>query len=188
MRRRMHVEADNVFDFFGEGGVLGALEGAQPVGLEVVRLPDALNGGERQVGGLGHGPAGPVGDLSGRFAARQGHDLRDPRQRHRRLARLAAAFAQQPLDAALGVMTLPAPHRRTAHPRPPRHFRRRQPVARVQHDVSALHVFDGTTAVADDRDQSRAVFGGNDHANGLAHAPSLAQPDQTVNPMIGSVH
>ena len=49
MRGRMQVEADNVLDFLGEGGVPGALEGAPPVRLKVVRLPDALDGGERQV-------------------------------------------------------------------------------------------------------------------------------------------
>src|SRR5580658_11156241 len=40
---RMHVEADNVLDLFGEGGVGGTLEGAQAVRLEAVLFPDALD-------------------------------------------------------------------------------------------------------------------------------------------------
>ena len=188
MRRRMHVEADNILDFSGEGGVPGALEGTQPVGLEVVRLPDALHRGERQLRGLGHGPAGPMGDLARRFAAGQRHDLSHLRQRHRRLARLAAAVAKQPLDAALGVMPLPTPYRRTADRRPARDLRRRQPVTRIEHDPRALHVLEEAIAVADNRDQSRAIFSRNNHRNRLAHVPSFAQPGRSVNPMIGSVH
>ena len=158
LRGRMHVEADNILDLLGEGGVLGALEGAQPVGLQVVRLPDALHGGKRQVGGLGHGPAGPVRHLARRFGAGQRHDLGHPRQGHRRLARLAASVAQQPLDPAFGVMPLPAPYRWTADFRPARHFRRRQPVGRVEHDLRALHVLERAAAVADDRGQARTIF------------------------------
>jgi len=35
-------------DLLGEGGVLGALEGAEAVRLEAVSLPDALNGAQRR--------------------------------------------------------------------------------------------------------------------------------------------
>ena len=45
---RVHVEADDVLDLLGEGGVLGALEGAQAMGLQVVRLPDALDRAQRE--------------------------------------------------------------------------------------------------------------------------------------------
>jgi hypothetical protein len=37
--RRMHVEADDVLDLLGKGGILGALEGAPAVGLQLVRPP-----------------------------------------------------------------------------------------------------------------------------------------------------
>lgn len=36
MGRRMHVEADDVLDLLGEGGVIGALQGAQAVRLQLV--------------------------------------------------------------------------------------------------------------------------------------------------------
>lgn len=85
-------------------------------------------------------------------------------------------------------MPLPTPHRRTADLGPACRFRRRQPVSRVKHDLSPLYVLEGAAAIANDRGESRAVFGGNDRGNGLAHPPSFAPPDQFVNPMIGSVH
>lgn len=151
-------------------------------------LPDALDGGERQARRLGHGPAGPVGDLARRLRTGERHDLGDDRQGHRRLAGLAAAFAQQSLDATLGVVPLPAPHRRAADVGAARHLQHRQSVGRVQDDPGALHVLERPAAVADNGGKTRAVGGGNDYGNGLAHAPRFAQPDDFVNPMIGSMH
>src|SRR4051794_5267806 len=43
------IEADDVLDLFGEGGIFGTLEGAPAVGLQLVSPPDALDGSERQV-------------------------------------------------------------------------------------------------------------------------------------------
>jgi len=44
---RGHVQADDVLDLLGEGRIRGALEGAQPVRLQAVLLPDALDGAQR---------------------------------------------------------------------------------------------------------------------------------------------
>ena len=74
---RVHVEADDVLDLGGEGGVLGALEGAQAMGLEPMRLPDALDRAQGDADGLGDGAAGPVGGLAGRLRAGQRQDLGD---------------------------------------------------------------------------------------------------------------
>ncbi len=75
-------------------------------------------------------------------------------------------------------MPLPTPYRRTADLGPARYFRRRQPVGREEDDPGALDMLEGAAAVADDRGQSRAVFGANDHGNGLCHAPrSHSQTD-----------
>ena len=53
--RRLHVEADHILDFFGEGGVLGFLESAQPVWLETVGIPDPLD--RPQANANGRGPS-----------------------------------------------------------------------------------------------------------------------------------
>jgi hypothetical protein len=57
--------------FLGESGILGTLEGAPAVGLQLVGPPDVLDGSERQVHGLGHGPARPMCGLGRRIGARQ---------------------------------------------------------------------------------------------------------------------
>ena len=185
---RAHVEADDVLDLLGEGGVLGPLEGAPAVGLQIVCLPDALYGSERQVHGLGHGPAGPVGDLARRLGAGERQNLGHYGRRRGRLSRLAAPLAQKPVDAALGVMPLPAPHRRSADVGSPRHFQRRQSVGGMQDDPGALHVFERPASVASDRGQAHAVLGGDDHRNGLGHTRRLARSDRIVNPLNTSVH
>jgi len=185
---RVHVEADDVLDLLGEGWILGAFDRAQPVGLEVVRLPDALNGPERQTRRLGHGPSGPVGELAGRLEAGQRHDLGHHGQGRARLAGLAAAFAQQPLDPALAIMVLPASHRRAADAGAARNFRSRRLIRREKDNLGALNVLERPAAVTDDRGQARAVFGGNDHGYGLSHARKIAQMRRSANPMIVSVH
>ena len=43
VHRRVHVEPDDVLDLLGKGRVVGTLEGAQPVRLQVMGIPDALH-------------------------------------------------------------------------------------------------------------------------------------------------
>ena len=69
MRRRIDIEPDNVGELVGKAGIARAFEGAQPVGLQFVRPPDALYRPQRDTGCLGHRPAGPVGRLVRRFGA-----------------------------------------------------------------------------------------------------------------------
>ena len=83
--RWMHVEPDDVLDLLGEGGVVGALEGAQAMRLQPVRFPDALDGAQRQACRLGHGAAGPVGGLAGRLRAGERQHLGHGGGRHRAL-------------------------------------------------------------------------------------------------------
>jgi hypothetical protein len=83
MRRRVHVEADDVFDLLGESWVIGPLEGPDAMRLEAVCLPDALDGAQRQADSLGHGSAGPMGRLAERLALGQRQHLGDSRGRHR---------------------------------------------------------------------------------------------------------
>ena len=126
MDRRVHVEADDIFDLFGEGRVVGRLEGADPVGLKMVRLPDALHRAQADAGRLGDHAARPMGGLSGRLAARQRQDFGHRRRRQRFLAGLARLVAQQPVDTLLGEALLPSPYRRPAGAALARHRQHRQ--------------------------------------------------------------
>ena len=58
MGGRVHIEPDDILDLLAEGWVLRPLEGAPPVGLEVMRFPNPLDRSQRQVDDLGHRPTG----------------------------------------------------------------------------------------------------------------------------------
>jgi len=60
MRRRVHVEADDVFDLLGESRIIGPLEGADAMWLKAVRFPDALDCAQRQADRLILAIARPV--------------------------------------------------------------------------------------------------------------------------------
>lgn len=51
MRRRVHVEADDVFDLLGESRIIGPFEGADAMWLKAVRFPDALASGSHDLSG-----------------------------------------------------------------------------------------------------------------------------------------
>src|SRR5436305_8767806 len=70
------VEPDDISQLGGKAGIARALEGAQPVRLQLVRPPDVLHGTHRNSDRLGHRPAGPVGRLVRRRRAGQRHYLR----------------------------------------------------------------------------------------------------------------
>ena len=113
-----------------------------------------------------------------------GHDF----GRKRRPAGLARLVAQQAIDALLGVARLPAPDGGTAGPGSSRHFKHRQALGRKDNDSCPLHMLERAIAIADDREQARAIFGGRKDANGLRHADRLAHSLASVNRAIVSVH
>ena len=132
-------------------GIRGALEGADAVRLQPVRGPDPLHGAQGESDRLGHRPAGPVGRFARRLGAGQRHHPAHAGLRDRRLARLAGLVAQQPVHAGLGVALLPAPDRRAADLRPPRHDRDVEPLRRVQDDPSAFDMLLRSIAIRHDR-------------------------------------
>jgi hypothetical protein len=52
MHRRVHVETDDILDLLSESRIVGRFEGADPVRLKTVRLPDALHGAQADANGL----------------------------------------------------------------------------------------------------------------------------------------
>ena len=63
-----YVETDGIIKLGGEVGIVGSLEGPDPVRLELMGGPYALDRSQRKTHRLGHGAAGPMGDCTGRFA------------------------------------------------------------------------------------------------------------------------
>ena len=116
---RVHVQADDILDLGGEGGIARALERAQAVRLEAVSVPDPLHGAQRDPDSAGHGPAGPVRDLARRLRAGQRQHLGHRLGRMGRRAGRTRLVAQQTFDTRLGVAPLPALHGRAADACPP---------------------------------------------------------------------
>lgn len=123
-----------------KGRIGGRLEGADPVGLKTVCLPDALHRTQADADGLGDHATRPVRRLSGWLAARRRRDFGHGCRRQRFLAGLARLVAQQPVDALLGKALLPSPYGRTAGAALARHRQHRQVVTRQENDPSPLNV------------------------------------------------
>ena len=68
MAGRVHVKTDDIIKLGGEVGIVGSLEGPDPVRLELMGSPYALDRSQRKTHRLGHGAAGPMGHCPGRFA------------------------------------------------------------------------------------------------------------------------
>ena len=112
--RRSDIETDHVSELGGELRVARPLEGAHAVRLQLVCFPDALHRAQRETGGLGHRPSGPVRRLARRVAAGQRHHASHEFGRDRQLTGLAGLVAEQSIHAGLGKALLPAPDRRPA--------------------------------------------------------------------------
>ena len=151
MHRRIHVEARDVLDLLGEGRIVGALEGAQPVWLQMVGVPDALHRAQADADSPGHGAAGPVCDLARGLGAGECEDPGQGFGRKRRPARRARSVLQQGLHACLGVTHLPPPDCGTAYPSLARNLGHGQPLGRQQDDPCTLDVLLGTVPVGGNR-------------------------------------
>ena len=115
-------------------------------------------------------------------------NLGDGLQRKSRLAGLARLVAQQAVYPLLGETLLPAPHRRAADFGLAGDVNNRQLLRRQQDDPSPQDMLLRAVAISDDGGQVRAVFGSDDDADGLCHAPRIVWIRPAVNPLIGSVH
>ncbi len=167
--RRIHIEPDDVLDLLGEGRIVRALEAADPMRLEAMGIPDALDRAQGDPDGLRQGAAGPVGDLTGRFGAGEGEHLGDGVGGVRRLAGRTGLVAQEALDAFLGVALLPAPDGRPADARLLGDVEDAEAFGREQDDAGALDVLEGPPPIGDDGGQARQVGGAGDYADSLSH-------------------
>ena len=106
---------------------------------------------QRDTGGFGHRPAGPVRCLVRRFGAGQRHDARHRLGGDRRLAGLAGLVAQQPIRACFSEALLPAPHHRAADAQPRRALAAPARAPPSEHDPCALDMLLRPVAVRSDR-------------------------------------
>src|SRR3984893_14094317 len=111
---RVHVETDDVLDLLGEFRIVGALEGAKPMRLQAIGLPQTLDGAQRDADRLGHGAAGPMRGFARRLGTGRRQHFRHLAGRKRRSAWLACLVTQEAVYPFLAVAPLPAPNGRAA--------------------------------------------------------------------------
>jgi hypothetical protein len=168
--------------------IVGSLEGLDPVRLELVSDPYALDRSQRKTHRPGHGAAGPMGDCTGRFAQSALDHGMHLGLRHWRDAGRTCLVAQQTLNAFLGKALLPAPHHWPADANPIGNLQHRQTLGGQQDDLRPLNVLHRTPSVLDDPFQIRAMLSREEKRDGLSHSCRLARLCASVNPPFASVH
>ena len=149
--RWIDVKPDNIGQLGSKARIARPLEGADAVGLQLVRLPDALYRAQRDADRFGHGPASPMGCLVRRRGAGQRHHLCRGWRGNRRFAGLAGLVAQQPFNPNFGVALLPAPYCRPADTDARRDPLRRFPRGRGENDARPFDMLPRLVAVTANR-------------------------------------
>ncbi len=185
---RIHVETDDIIKLGGEVGIVGSLEGPDPVRLELMGGPYALDRSQRKTHRLGHGAVGPMGDGAGRFAQGALDHGMHLGLRHWRDAGGTGLVTQQTLNAFLGEALLPPPHHRPADADPLGNLQHRQPLGGQQNDLRPLNVLHRTPSVLDDPSQIRAMLSREEKRDSPSHSSRLARFCVSVNPPLASVH
>ena len=188
MGRWIDVKPDNIGQLGGKARIARTLEGADAVGLQLVRLPDALHRAQRDADCLGHSPAGPMGRLVRRGGASQRHHPCRGLRGNRPFAGLAGLVAQQPFNPNLGVALLPAPYCRSADADARRDPLRRFPLGRSENNARPFHMLPRSVAVTDNRLQPFPVSSADDHTYCLSHRHSIAHSSAVVNLLNASLH
>src|SRR5271167_408709 len=119
MGERMDLEPDHIAQLFDELRVVGEVELLDPVRLETMRAPDALNGARADADGFRHHRGSPVGGLDGRIGAgERDHTLGYIRAEWWN-TRGSCFIAQEAVVTSLHEAFLPAPHAGLRLPSPP---------------------------------------------------------------------
>ena len=74
MGGRIDIEPDNIAQLVDELRVVGELELVDPVRLETMRAPDALDGIRADTDGFRHNSSSPMGRLGGRIGPGERHN------------------------------------------------------------------------------------------------------------------
>src|SRR5580698_6767811 len=188
MRRRIDIQADNVGHLSGEIRVARSFERADPMRLEVERLPDALDRPQGYAGGFGHRPARPMRRRMWRLSAGHRYHVRHQLSGDRRLARLAGLVTQQAVHAFLGEALLPAPYHRAAQTELRGDALHSVAGCRCEHDTRSLRMLPRPIAIRRDCHQPFPIRRAHDYSDSLCHLTRLARPAIIVNRQNASEH
>src|SRR5207244_11713369 len=114
--RRVQIEPDDIGQLGVELRVAAELEGFDPVRLEPILLPDAMDGGRRQPDLLGHTPRAPMSRRLGLAQRRADYRLLLGRADPPRAA--PTRLSAQPLESRAPIAPPPQAHRGLGYLKP----------------------------------------------------------------------
>ena len=156
---RLQVQPDDIPKFFHEGRVGGQLEGPDPMGAQLMGLPDARNRGVMQARHLGHQPCTPMGAAPRRRRrlCRTVHDGFFLGQGNTFRASRPWAIGPERRKPAGFIPIQPKCNGRARDADVTTNGRARVPRGRPEHDAGALDQALGGRAGSDQRFEARAV-------------------------------
>ena len=170
MGRRIDIQADDICELLGEGGIIGELEVPPAVRAEAMGLPDRLDRRRRDASNLRHRAQRPVGRLVRRRLLGQADDLGDALRRDRRFARRTGPVAKQAVDTLVHEPLLPAPDTGLGLAGLGHDRRVPEPLVALQDDPRPPDMFLRALRVRDDRLQSLTVARRDSKMDAGAHS------------------
>ena len=173
MSRRIDVEPDNITQFGDKLRVVRELELLDPVRLQTMGAPDALNGTCTDADCFRHHGGGPMGRLGGWIGVGEHHDtLSDIRSKWRD-ARGSRLVAQEAVVTSLHEAFLPAPHTGFRLAGLAHDLIGADAIRAQQHDLGPPDVLMRRITIPRERGQAAAISGLESDGNSGSHAPDL---------------
>ena len=171
MGGRIDIKPDHVAQLVDELRVVGELELLNPVWLETMRVPDALNGTRANADGFRHHRGSPVGRLDGRIGAGERDHTLGYIRAERWNTRGSCFIAQEAVVTSLHEAFLPAPHAGLRLSSPPHDLVCADAVRAQQNNLRAPDMLMRGVAIPSERCQTAAVTGLESDGDSGSHAP-----------------
>ena len=169
VRRRIDVKPDDVAQFVDEFRIVRQFELPDPMRLEAMGAPDALDRTDRDASGFGHHHAGPVRGLAGRVRQSQGDDLFGDISAQRLNAGRPRLVAKEAVETFLHEPFLPAPDASLGLARSPHDLARADCVGAEQNDLSPPNMLLGGVSIPDEALKPAAIRSGYCDGYSRAH-------------------
>ena len=182
MGGRIDIKPDNFAQLVDEPRVVGKLELMDPVRLETMRAPDALDGTRADTNGFRHHSSSPVGRLGGRISLGERHNTLGDIRPEWWDARGSCLITQKTVVTRLHEAFLPAPHTGLRLAGPAHNLIGADTVCAQQDDLGPPDMLMRCVAIPYDRAQTAAINRLEKNRNSGSHAPDLHATSQTGIP------
>ena len=172
MGGRIDIQPDNITQFIDELRVFGELELPDPVRLETMRAPDALDGTCADAGCFRHQGGGPVGRLGGRLGSGEHHDTFSNIRSKGRDTRGACLVTQQAAVTFLHEAFLPTPDTGLRFAGLTHDLVGADAVRAQQHDLGTPDMLMRRVAISRERSQTATISSLEGDGYSGSHAPN----------------